>query len=732
MTKQKIAILGGGAGALAAAFGLTSRPDWQDHYEITVYQLGWRLGGKGASGRNPDCHHRIEEHGLHIWAGFYANAFRAMRTCYEELQRPAGAPLATVWDAFKPKSDCTLTEWVDNQWLQWGITTQTKGDLPGDDFDSLTVSGYVHRLITWMLEHLENSGLFQALSRSDGTHDRPTVSNSIWDRVLSIESSLRSQNDPSVLPQHRDLSLFDRGLSIVGDAVHWFAVGAKRLATTLLNDLDGAAQETYRVFAEVLHALRSHLQDWFQANPKPDEAFRREFLILDFGFATMIGLIHDDVLTRGFCSIDDVEWKDWLRKHGATESTVNSVITRATYDYVFGYLNGDVNTPSIGAGTCTHGLMILTLCYQGALFYEMQAGMGDTVFGPLYQVLQKRGVQFCFFHRVDAIRLDSSDPNRIGEIDFGVQMKTQSGQPYDPLVTVQDLPCWPSQPRFEQLIRGEELKHSGQNLESPWADWSDAEKITLAVGKDFDLVVLGISVGALKPLTSELMSANPKWADMINHLQTTQTQAMQLWLKSSSKQLGWDTQPQPVVTGYADDMNTWGDLSHLLAREEWPAGATPLNESYFCGPLKDTEPIPAFSDHDYPQRMSDQVKKNSIEWLEANMEFLLPSLRRQGQFDWDQLVTDDGTEGRARFDSQYWRANIAPSERYVLSAAGTTQYRLAADGSGFQNLYLAGDWVRTEINAGCVEAAVISGLSASQAICGYPEKILGGTTKSVT
>ena len=49
----------------------------------TVAQVGWRLGGKGASGRNPDRGQRIEEHGLHIWLGFYANAFRLLRACYE-------------------------------------------------------------------------------------------------------------------------------------------------------------------------------------------------------------------------------------------------------------------------------------------------------------------------------------------------------------------------------------------------------------------------------------------------------------------------------------------------------------------------------------------------------------------------------------------------------------------------------------------------------------------------
>ena len=60
-----------------------SKPEHQGRYQITVFQEGWRLGGKGASGRGPSG--RIEEHGLHIWLGFYDNAFRMMRECHAEL-----------------------------------------------------------------------------------------------------------------------------------------------------------------------------------------------------------------------------------------------------------------------------------------------------------------------------------------------------------------------------------------------------------------------------------------------------------------------------------------------------------------------------------------------------------------------------------------------------------------------------------------------------------------------
>ena len=64
--RKRIVILGGGLGAMAAAYELTNQPGWYERYEITIYQLGWRLGGKGASGHNADKYQRIEEHRLHI------------------------------------------------------------------------------------------------------------------------------------------------------------------------------------------------------------------------------------------------------------------------------------------------------------------------------------------------------------------------------------------------------------------------------------------------------------------------------------------------------------------------------------------------------------------------------------------------------------------------------------------------------------------------------------------
>src|SRR5437764_13866891 len=66
MAKQKIAVLGGGIGALSALYAITSQDSWADRYDITVYQVGWRLGGKGATGRDRQRADRILEHGYHM------------------------------------------------------------------------------------------------------------------------------------------------------------------------------------------------------------------------------------------------------------------------------------------------------------------------------------------------------------------------------------------------------------------------------------------------------------------------------------------------------------------------------------------------------------------------------------------------------------------------------------------------------------------------------------------
>ena len=91
---RRIAIIGGGMAGLAAAWRLSE--ELGAGAEITVYEQGWQLGGKGASGRG--VHGRIEEHGLHVWLGYYDNAFRLIRAGLRRPgPRPHGAGLSDPW-----------------------------------------------------------------------------------------------------------------------------------------------------------------------------------------------------------------------------------------------------------------------------------------------------------------------------------------------------------------------------------------------------------------------------------------------------------------------------------------------------------------------------------------------------------------------------------------------------------------------------------------------------------
>lgn len=67
---------------------------------------------------------RIEEHGLHIFFGFYANTFNFIKDCYNQLE---GKPYVfQSWkDAFKPHSYVPIQEYIDGKWETWNLNFPT-------------------------------------------------------------------------------------------------------------------------------------------------------------------------------------------------------------------------------------------------------------------------------------------------------------------------------------------------------------------------------------------------------------------------------------------------------------------------------------------------------------------------------------------------------------------------------------------------------------------------------
>jgi len=258
---QKIAILGGGAGALSAAFYLSARPDWRERYDITVYQQGWRLGGKGASGRNARLGQRIEEHGLPIWFGFYANAFAMIRAAYTELARQAGAPLATWDQAFRPQDYIALAEPVGAEWRPWNLVLPRRPGEPGTGSDPVSPWRMALEALTWLR------------------------------RWHSDVAALAPQQDDAID------ALLATARSMPLDAREHSAADRARLRDAL----ERASVRT--------HALAD-------AHASQFDHVRRAAIGLEVWLTALRGMLLDGVFAHGFDAINNEDLRAWLTRHG--------------------------------------------------------------------------------------------------------------------------------------------------------------------------------------------------------------------------------------------------------------------------------------------------------------------------------------------------------------------------------------------------------------------------------
>ena len=78
-------------------------------------------------------------------------------------------------------------------------------------------------------------------------------------------------------------------------------------------------------------------------------------------------------------------------KHRAAQVTLDSAIVQAVYGSGFG---GDRHT--FEAGTTLRGILRLGLTYKGHIYDRMIGGMGDAIFGRMYEVLSEKE-KFEFF-----------------------------------------------------------------------------------------------------------------------------------------------------------------------------------------------------------------------------------------------------------------------------------------------------------------------------------------------
>ena len=456
----------------------------------------------------------------------------------------------------------------------------------------------------------------------------------------------------------------------------WLLRQAVKFAQALADDIAQHGKDDHNALVWLITEAMKHMWTKVKDQVTTNDETRRLWIMAYLGATMIAGILKDRSLFDGFDDQDRYDLTEWLYLHQliddplANELTYKSDVLQTYYDLTFHYEDGDTKKPRVAAGVSLVTLLRMLFGYKGSLLWHMESAMGDTVFAPMYQVLARRGVQFNFFSRVMSLGL-SADKTALDSVTISRQINLKVGS-YDPLVLVKGLPCWPSEPLYEQIEEGETLRREHIDLERSlgWGPWKDTGgEMTLKAGEDFDYVILGIGIGALHPMCTELRAASQKWADMLDCIKTVQTQAIQLWFKPDSADLGVP-QTIPVTGGYAEPYSSLTDFTNLIAYENWPHQDQPHYLTYSCGVLK----------HEADETQEDsqaRVKRVALDFLQRDASPLWPKGTRRHDPDslkWGDLIAPDNLKGMARFDAQYWRANVDPIERYVLSLPRTNQY----------------------------------------------------------
>jgi uncharacterized protein with NAD-binding domain and iron-sulfur cluster len=715
VTRQRIAVVGGGMAALAAAFELTERPDLRDRFDVTIYQMGWRLGGKGATGR--DDQGRVIEHGLHVWFGCYENAFALLRAAYKEWKPQPNQAIVSYNDALKPQRNSAIGDRDRSNvvCLDWLPTPGKPGD-PDPDLSVWSAFSQMLSVMDDICRQLQDDANLASL----------VVPLSILAVVLlrAAGVDVKKYIVPDQLDHRQFVVKANNCLPLVQAWSQKLAENAALRTEAQLRGFVGLG----RNFAKKLLAKDG-------ARKSTGGTFLAQFV--DVGTAITKGIVVDLILGGATISdLDDMDFREWLAICGAERDSIyGSPIVQALYDSMLQYCDGDSRRPSYGAGTATQAVIRLYGTYRDAFAFEMQSGMGEVVVTPIYRVLKQRGVNFQFFHKLKGIELNPGKDG-IACLHFYQQLSLLN-RTYDPTIPPDpcngNLECWPDQPRWKQITDGDKIAQLRLDFESYWCAYNVGE-VTLRQGQEFDTAVLAIPLGAFKKLNSapgpcdELINASERFRVMTDTATLVPSIALQAWLNWDSVELGWPPTEAVVPAGGAEKtvmstgpgpLDIWADMSQVLQYEPWrPYPNGPKSLHYLCGVLE-TELFRApRTDDQAPAQAKALARREAIGWLSDKARYIWPASTPAAGFDWTILFDPSGAVGSDRIDAQVYKANVDPSECCVGSPAGSTQWRLAADASGFQNLYLAGTWIDCGFNTECIEAAVMSGMQAARAIEG--------------
>nr|MDQ3036873.1 hypothetical protein [Myxococcota bacterium] len=435
---------------------------------------------------------------------------------------------------------------------------------------------------------------------------------------------------------------------------------------------------------------------------------------------TLVRGIANDIVFGGktWDDLDAQDFRAWMRSHAIPgfPSLDASALMQVPYDGIFAYAGPDQSAPTLAAGVAARGLLKLVTDYEKAPYWTMTAGMGETVFAPMYEVLRARGVKLEFFAKVKEVRMVGG---RVDEIAYGRQATVSAGPyAYSPLAMIAQVPCWQHEPDLAQLTAPVPI--AGKDPYSDAVHDQVGADLVLRDGIDFDWVVCALPA----PVTAHVLRghAGHPVLSKIGGVPTVATLHLQTWFRQDLHLLGWHWTSR-VLGAFRQPLNSMLGEDPLLSIEQWPAVGGPRGLLYMSGPFgggwsTDSEDPAA------------RAAAESDAYATAKT-FALDELGRllpvavdpaTGQLDLTRLHAP-WTPGDPMRD-QYVRGNIDRSSRYTLLQPGTLDNRPRPAPPSLVNLRFAGDWTKNGVDVPCMEGTVVSALEAAASILGEPADIL--------
>ncbi len=684
MAKQRIIIVGGGPAGLATAFELSATAALRARYDVRVLTLGWRLGGKCASSRNSKMRWRNEEHGLHILGGFYHNTFAILNALYRAWPGASSHAIAFA-DAFAPHHAFTVMESRPRGWRPVTVDFPSTRGRAGVNPKSLSLTEALRRLWLWTADLVDEGAI---VGRAGATWN-----NAVAQDVRDLTAALAGLSTTAEALADPALNATVRGQTVATISDMQARVDAA-LALATADDPRNSATPTPS--ASVLSRFSwpsspSSTQPGTARAPSADIGGADWIALAGLALTVTRGLIADNVAANGFDSLNHLDAMAWLASHGASERVQKSGFVQSGYHYAFAFRDGDPARPDFAAGVALRGLLRMFFTYEGSVFIHMKGGMGEIFATPFYEVLKARGVRFAFFHKLTSVE-PAAGGAAIARIVGRKQAHVSSGDDaYAPLVEHLGRRCWPGAPLDAQL--------AAPHAPATEAEWDyggpGVADFSLEAGRDFDIAVLAVPPPVLTVAAAPLAAQKPRWARMLSSAATTPTIGAQIWYDCPPARM--EPPYGGIATAYATPLSTWSDMSFLTKLEDaLPGHQAPAALTYLCGPA--------------PLAAGDAATQTR-DWLKKHGGALLPGL---GAPD----ATPHELERMTRF-------NTSPTDLYVLSPAGAVADRMATHETGYVNLRIAGDWIKSGADVGAVEAAVMAGRQAARSISGSPTRIYG-------